>query len=177
MKRIILYAFVFVLTAGFTAAWRVLSLPHVLVSERNAIYIKQAGGYNRFVHTPLPDSSWREFVRPSPDLLYSYLVFDTEKAAVAVTFPGYVDYWVNQMVDDKTDSFAYTGNRQAGGSEARILVYSDKTPPFTPPPGFLSVKSPSATGTMLLRYLIRRPEDVAKIDALRRQVKVDLIDG
>ncbi|MBW1898276.1 MAG: DUF1254 domain-containing protein [Deltaproteobacteria bacterium] len=158
--------------ALIVCAYGIYTMPQRLVAERNKIYVQQANGHNRFVHKSLPDASWKEFVRPCPDLLYSYLVFDTRQSAIAVEMPGYDDYWVNQMVDDQTDSFAYVGQRSAGNQGVKFVLYSDQTPPFKTPEGFLSFKSPSPTGTFLLRYLVRSPDSVRRIEELRKQIQV-----
>jgi len=163
------------IVAVIVCIFNIYTIPARRVAERNAVYLEQAGGYNRFVHKSLPDASWKEFVRPSPDLLYSYLVFDTRKSALLVEIPGYNDYWVNQMVDDETDSFAYVGKRSSGSNDVRFVLYSDKTPAFQVPEGYLSFKSPSPTGTFLLRYLVRSPVGLEKIETLRRQIKVKTI--
>jgi hypothetical protein len=153
-------------------AYGIYTMPERKVAERNEIYLQQAGGYNAFVHQKLSDASWREFVKPCPDLLYSYLVFDTRNSAIAVEIPGYNDYWVNQMVDDQTDSFAYVGQRTAGSEDVKFILYSDDTPPFKTPDGFRSYKSPSSTGTFLLRYLVRSPDAVTELDTLRKKINV-----
>lgn len=153
-------------------AYGIYTMPERKVAERNETYLKQANGFNKFVHQKLSDSSWKEFVKPCPDLLYSYLVFDTRNSAIAVEIPGYNDYWVNQMVDDQTDSFAYVGQRTSGSKDVKFVLFSDDTPPFQTPDGFQSYKSPSPTGTFLLRYLVRSPEAVSTLDPLRKKIKV-----
>lgn len=153
-------------------AYGIYTMPERKVAERNETYLKQANGFNKFVHQKLSDASWREFVKPCPDLLYSYLVFDTRNSAIAVEIPGYNDYWVNQMVDDQTDSFAYVGQRTAAGEDVKFILYSDGTPTFKTPDGYKAYKSPSPTGTFLLRYLVRSPDDVSMLDALRKKIKV-----
>lgn len=151
---------------------RIHTMPKRLMAERTAIYLEQAHGYNKFVHQNLPDASWREFVSPSPDLLYSYLVFDTTQAPIAVEIPDYDDYWVNQIVDDQTDTFGYVGHQAPKGSASRFVVYSDATPAFAVPEGFKSFKSPSPTGLFLLRYLVRKPDSIAQINEAREKIRV-----
>ena len=153
----------------------IYTMPERKLAERNEIYLQQANGYNKFVHKNVADASWREFVKPCPDLIYSYLVFDTRNSAIAVEMPGYNDYWVNQMVDDQTDSFAYVGQRTSGNKDVKFVLYSDDTPPFETPDGFKPFKSPSPTGTFLLRYLVKSPATVSQIDKRRKQIRVKLI--
>ncbi len=175
IKNILPYAIGALVIASILVTWNVYTIPGRLVAERNDIYVQQANGYNRFVHNKPADASWREFVKPCPDLMYSYLVFDTGKFAIAVELPGHIDYWVNQMVDDQTNSFAYVGQRTAGSQGVKFVLHSDQTPKFETPAGFQSIKSPSVTGTFLLRYLVRSPESISQIDALRKQIRVNPI--
>jgi hypothetical protein len=157
--------------ATATAVLRIHTMPKRLMAERTAVYLKQAQGHNKFVHQKLADASWREFVSPSPDLLYSYLVFDTSRSAVAVEMPSYDDFWINQMVDDQTDTFGFVGH-QTPGSQIRFVVYSDATPTFVTPQNFASFKSPSPTGLFLLRYLVRDPASIPRIDDTRHKIRV-----
>jgi len=158
--------------ALLVGGFRIYTMPECLMAERTAVYLEQANGYNKFVHQNLPDASWREFVSPSPDLLYSYLVFNTTAAPVAAEIPEHDDYWINQMVDDQTDSFGYVGHQTPKGDAARFVVYSEATPDFVVPEGFKSFKSPSPTGLFLLRYLIRTPDSIAHINEIRLKIRV-----
>ncbi len=172
MRRNVAYVVVALAVALLVGGLRIHSLPKGLMAERTDIYLKQAGGYNRFVHQKLPDASWREFVSPSPDLLYSYLVFDTAQAPVAVEIPGHDDYWINQMVDNRTDTFGYVGHDTARGDVSKFVVYSDDTPAFDVPEGFNAFKSPSSTGLFLLRYLVRTPDSIDRINETRQRIRV-----
>jgi hypothetical protein len=169
MRRNLPYALGAIAIALVVGGYRIHTMPKRLMRERTAIYLEQASGYNNFVHQKRADASWREFVSPSPDLLYSYLVFDTTGAALAVEIPEYGDYWVNQMVDDQTDTFGYAGH---GSGASRFVVYSEATPAFATPEGFTPFKSPSPTGLLLLRYLVRTPDSIARIDDIRRKIRV-----
>ncbi len=175
-KRLILFFLSLVLTVGLLWAG-ILAAPGYLVNKRNQEYIVQANGYNSFFHQNLPDDSFKAFVSPSPDLLYSYLVFNTSKSALLVEIPQYNDYWVNQLVDDNTDTFAYVGYQTKSRGPVKFILYSDDTPSFSTPKGYQSIKSPSSIGTFLLRYLVRTPEDIPNIEAIRRSVKVSTLSN
>lgn len=152
--------------------YQIHSMPGRLMSEHNARALERAGGPNRFLHKPPADASWTEFVRPCPDLMYSHLVFDTQPAPLAVELPGHDDYWVLQMVADNTDSFAYIGDRTEENRPARLILLSDRTPACGDlPEGYRIFRSPSPTGTLLLRYLVRSPESAERIDRLRESIR------
>jgi len=172
MRRTLAYVMVAVALASLVGGFRIHSMPKRLMAERTDVYLVQAGGYNKFVHKNLPDASWREFVSPSPDLLYSYLVFDTARAPVAIEIPAYDDYWINQMVDDRTDTFGYVGHDTSKSGMAQFIVYSDATPAFDVPEGFSTFKSPTPSGLFLLRYLVRTPDAIDRINATRQKIRV-----
>ena len=172
MRRNVAYVVIALAVALLVGGLRIHFLPERLMAERTDIYVKQAGGHNRFVHQKLPDASWREFVSPSPDLMYSYLVFDTSRAPVAIEIPAYDDYWINQMVDDRTDTFGYVGHDTSRSDVSKFVVYSDATPAFDVPEGFSAFKSPSPTGVFLLRYLVRAPDSIDRINATRQKIRV-----
>jgi hypothetical protein len=172
MFRRLSYVVGTIVVAALVAGFRIYTMPERLMAERTSVYLMQANGHNRFLHQGLPDASWREFVSPSPDLLYSYLVFDTTKSAIAVEIPGYDGYWLNQMVDERTDTFGYVGHRAPVSDWTRFVIFSDTTPSFVTPAGFEAFKSPTPTGLFLLRYLVRSPDSVAKIDAVRKSIRV-----
>lgn len=168
----VLYIFVVLAVAAAVSAYQIHTMPGRLQAERNAFFAEQAGGTNRFFHSPPADASWNAFVRPCPDLLYSYAAFDLRRAPLAIELPGHNDYWVLQMVADDTASFAYVGDRTEGSRPANLLLTSDDTPPCSPPDGFKQFRSPSPTGTLLLRYLIRSPESLGLLENLRASIRI-----
>jgi len=99
------------------------------------------------------------------------LVFDTTQAPIAVEIPGHDDYWINQMVDDRTDTFGYVGHDTARGGVSKFVVYSDVTPAFDVPK-FQHVQESFAYGPFLLRYLVRTPDSIDRIDEARQRIRV-----
>jgi len=138
--------------------------------------LEAAGGHNRFVHVARPDANFRQIVKPSPDLLYSTLVFDVTQHAIAVEIPPFDDYWVNQVVAMNTDSVAYIGRRnQPSGATTRFVVYAPPTPAFDVPEGYQKVFSPTAIGVFLLRFLIRDDASLETIEVVRQKICVKMI--
>jgi hypothetical protein len=170
-RRNIVYIAGSLFIALFVIIYGISTMPSRLLKERNDAYLKMAGGYNVFLHLPRADARWDTFVSPSPDLMYSVLVFDTGEHPLVVEFPPYPGYWVNQMVAENTDSFAYIGNRTEGDRGVKILLYSDATPAFEDPGEVTMFKTPSVTGTFLLRYLIKSDDDVKKIEEIRSTIR------
>lgn len=150
--------------------------PERKVAKAVAGMLQEAGGPNRFVHAPRPDATFRKIVKPSPDLLYSVLVFDVTQHALAVEIPPFDDYWVNQVVAMNTDSVAYIGSQnQPPGRPTRFVVFAPETPAFDTPEGYQEVASPRARGVFLLRFLIRSPERMAAIEAVRQNITVRML--
>ena len=171
MNRKIFYIIGCLAIATAVAVHGIYTTPTKLMLEKNEYYREKAGGVNRFLHQGLPDPTWMEVVRPCPDLMYSYLVFDIREKPLVVELPGYDDYWVVQMVASNTDNFTYLGHRTLGPEPGRFVLHSGTDKDFQAPRGFQVVKSPTGTGTLLLRYLVRSREDIPKIEALQQQVK------
>ncbi len=146
--------------------------PSYLMKNRIKVYVQEAGDVNQFYHQQLPDASFEAFVSPSPDLLYSYLVFDISKAALLVEFPIHNDFWVNQMVDDNTDSFAYVSYETAENRPIKIVLFNHNSPKFEAPDDAKLIEAPSETGVFLLRYLVRDRRDLSEMEAIRRLVKL-----
>jgi hypothetical protein len=176
MNRKIFYILGCLAIAAAVAVHGIYTMPTKLMLEKNEYYREKAGGMNLFLHQGLPDGSWTGFVRPCPDLMYSYLVFDLRDKPLAVELPGYDDYWVIQMAASNTDNFAYFGHRTQGPEPARLMLYHGQNPDARPPRGFQAIESPTGTGTLLLRYLVRTKADVPKIEAVRQQVKAYSLD-
>ncbi len=128
-----------------------------------------AGGVNRFHHERLPDETWRTIVRPSPDLLYSAMVFDLRAGPLRLTFPHHADYWSAQFIDPRTSTFANVGNSAGVTGPTRVfLTLKDKTAGEG-----RVIHSPEAQGVLILRYLVRKPDDISALDRLRRMTLVE----
>lgn len=170
--RVATHLFLVFAVAAATSIYQIHTMPRRLQAERNAFFAEQAGGTNRFYHSPPADASWNAFVRPCPDLLYSCAAFDLRRSPLAIELPGHEDYWVLQMVADDTASFAYVGDRTEGNQPAKLVLTSDDTPPCKVPDGFQTFRSPSQTGTLLLRYLVRSPDSLGLLESLRASIRM-----
>ncbi len=152
-----------------SAAALVGGYPHRQMAMATEGMGERAGGPNRFYHEVLPDASWRTIVRPSPDLVYSALAYDLRTGPLVIELPGHDDYWVLQFVADNTDSWAYVGSRTHGRAPVHIaLAHGDQALPA----GMDGYRSPSPTGALILRYLVRGKDEFREIDRKRRTIKV-----
>jgi len=87
IKRNVVYIAGSLFIALFVIVYGISTMPSRLLKVRNEAYLKMAGGYNVFLHLPRADARWDTFVSPSPDLMYSVLVFNTGEHPIVVEFP------------------------------------------------------------------------------------------
>jgi uncharacterized membrane protein len=146
--------------------------PCYLMGKSTDICIQGAGGVNQFYFQQLADHTFDSFPSPCPNLLYSNLVFDVGKSALLVEFPAYNDFWINQMVCDNTDTFAYVGYETKKNQPVKMILFSHNSPSFDIPDDAIRIEAPSDTGMFLVRYLVRDKTDLPGIDSLRRSVKL-----
>ncbi|MFP4474987.1 MAG: DUF1254 domain-containing protein [Desulfatibacillaceae bacterium] len=166
---------IFMLTAGLTLGLllaRVARVPEAVCADRMAAMLEAAGGSNRYLHGPPANADFRAVVKPSPNLAYSACVYDVSEAPLAMEFPAHDDFWVNQVVADNTDSVAYTGLRDVGPRPSKFVLVSGDTPPTDIPGGFEVLHTPTPTGVMLLRYLVRSGEHLEEINRAREQIEL-----
>lgn len=171
MKRNLLIIIVTTLLtiAAFFAA--VYYYPIALIADRNSLYVERVG-FNQFIHDDIPDDTFRDFVKPSPDLIYSYLVYDISEKPLAIEIPAYDDYWLLQIAATNSDSQAYIGSRTEGKKATKFILHSASQTAFQAPEGFKKVQVQTEKGTFLLRYFVRSQDLVSKIDITRKQIKV-----
>lgn len=144
------------------------------VERAVANFLDLAGAPNRFVHLERADASFRHFVKPSPDLLYSVLVFDVTRAPLQVEIPPVADFWVNQIVAMNSDSVGYIGSRdRPADAPTRFVLAAPETPDFEAPPGYERVLSPTPRGAFLLRFLIRGEASIPAIEGARAAIRVE----
>lgn len=147
-------------------------MPYRLLEAETDKYLAEAGGYHRFIHNPPSDHNWKKFVRPCPDFLYSIVVYNLEKAPLAIDIPAHSSYWTYQFVADNTDSYKYIGPRTEGGKASKYVLFGPETPKKELPKGYKRIDSPSNTGAILARYLIKNPGEVTTTDRIRKEARV-----
>lgn len=80
---------------------------------------------NKIYHVPPINASFRRVVMPSPDLLYSFCIYDVSEKPVLIDaeIPKGT-YWSVSLYDSSTNNF-FTLNDQKAGERARILLVKD----------------------------------------------------
>jgi len=147
----------------------VLYLPSFAMSRLNAKLI-EAGGNNVALPSPRPDADARGVVMPSPDLLYSICAYDVRETPLRITSPVPNSYWSLSVYADNTENFLVINDAQAGGLEVDlILVGQDQE--VDNPERLPLIDAETPTGVVLMRSLITSEDDLAYLDALRRQAR------
>lgn len=125
-------------------------------------------GKNKVVHMARPDEKSRRVVRPSPDMLYSYCVYDLSKGPMLILAPRPDSYFSAAVYSDKTDNIFVQNDLQMPRSGAKFIIASDYIKDF---PGTKIVVTPSKKGVVLFRWVIENPQQQTQLAQLRQQVK------
>ncbi len=127
-------------------------VPH-LVMERLYDKIGARTGINQLHVNTRPDETFRNVVRPSPDLLYAFCMYDLEQGPVTVTGPVPERYWSMQFYQMNTDNFAGFSNQREQHFRVGTTLQATLIGPNSDPTGYTGevVQSPTTRGVMLLR--------------------------
>jgi uncharacterized membrane protein len=164
-RRIALFL---VLVAVFHAA-AILAAPRVLMWLAMS-KLEHLGGVGHIVHAPRADENSRRIVMPSPDLLYSYCVYDLAQGPLRVHAAIPPDtYWSLSAYDASTNNWYVVDDRGAGSNDVDLLVLAPDAAQPQAEPGLRVARSPSRRGLLLFRTLVDRDERGPSLDAARRQ--------
>jgi uncharacterized membrane protein len=144
----------------------VYALPHFIMNRA----MTAMGVVNTIHHGKRADSDSRGVVRPSPDLLYSTCPFDLSKGPLRVraTIPSGT-YWSVSAFDDGTNNFFARNDRQSHARTIQFVVVGPGPSNVPLPPHDEIVISPTDKGLILFRTLVDDENDLARVDAIRRQ--------
>jgi hypothetical protein len=107
---------------------------------------------NQFSQRPaFPDASFTNVVRPNADTLYSILWFDVAKEPLVIGLPDSGGrYYLLQMLDMWSDTFAVPGSRTTG-DKAQLVVLAGPGWQGPLPAGAMLIRSPTALGWIVGR--------------------------
>jgi len=174
---LLLTAMLFSLCVVAVVLWQV---PYLLMAKSSQSVLDQVSGPNRFHFQALSKEGDTWIPSPNPDLLYSSLVFDLSQSALRVELPRHEQFWIAQFVGENTDSFAYTGYRDAAfqndqsATQAVMLFYGER-PNIDVDNSLKWIEAPSKTGLILVRHLVKDKRELAALDQLRRRSKAQEI--
>lgn len=163
MKR---YVAVLILSAILAHVVVVALIPQLVMSAYFAKMESAGVEVNRVYHVPPINASFRNVVLPSPDLLYSYCIYDLSKGNVLVRAEvPEGTYWSVSFYDSATNNF-FTLNDTQVEKEARILLVKElgqmKEMNAT------LVKAKSEKGVILFRIFIPDESVIPYLDKVRR---------
>jgi hypothetical protein len=120
----------------------------------------------------LADPSFRTVVTPNNDTAYSIGWFDLLTGPLVIDVPAVHDrYYVLQLLDAYSNSFAYIGRRATGTAAGSYAL----VPPGwsgTLPPGVKRIDSPTNTVVMGGRTVVNGPADMPEVKRLISQYRV-----
>lgn len=153
------------IVAAATAWAAILYIPYGLMNV--AMDRLGQGGINRMSYGNLATPERQPVVRPSPDLAYSSCPYDLSEGPVEIyvtPVPG--RYSSLSLFDAATDVIFVRNDVEAGGKPWRIIVARDGQ---SVPAGSEVVRTDHDRGIALIRLLLREPQEIEALDALRRQ--------
>lgn len=152
----------------------VWAFPHVILRMVSKRILSRGVPVNVAYHAPPNTPDQRTVVMPSPDLLYSIVVYDMSRGPLRITVDIPDDYWSLSFYADNTDNFFVINDRQAKSKQFEIILL----PPEGDYPSGRSVpaiRSPSTKGVILARHLITDPVKVGERIALQRRMQVEAL--
>ena len=133
------------------------------------------GGRNALIHgRPLTAQS-RDVAFASPDLIYSVVAYDLSDGPLRITAPVPGSYMSVSAYADNTDNFFVMNDLQVEQRRFDVILVG----PDSPDPGVEGarlVRSPSATGGILVRYFLRSDDQLEHIESVRRRMTCTLLD-
>ncbi|MCA0901204.1 DUF1254 domain-containing protein [Microbulbifer agarilyticus] len=142
-----------ILVCGWLGQYPLAMLVPHLIMERLYNKVGDRTGYNQMYVNTRPDETFRNVVRPSPDLLYALCVYNLEQGAVVINAPVPERYWSMQFYQMNTDNFAGISNQREQHTRVGTQVEVTLVGPDANPAEYSGevIQSPTARGVMLLR--------------------------
>ena len=130
-----------------------------------------SAGYeeNKIYHAPPINASQRTVVLPSPNLLYSFCIYDiSEKPLLIEVKVPENTYWSVSFYDSSTNNF-FTINDRDVRDEARILLVKGNADVKNA----IVVRAKDEHGFILFRTFIPDKNIIPELEALRKQWKCE----
>jgi hypothetical protein len=133
---------------------------------------------NQFQHAPAyPTPQNRLVVRPNVDTLYSTAWLDLSKEPVVMTVPDTgTRYYLIQMMDAWTETFAVPGTRTTGNKAGRFAIVGPGWK-GTLPPELTPINAPTNTVWIIGRIQTNGVDDYPNVRALQRGFVLSPLSG
>lgn len=129
-----------------------LAIPGLAMETLYALGTR-ASGYNRLTVNPVPDETFRNVVRPSPDLFYGSCLYNLADGPVVIEAPVPERYWSMQFYQMNTDNYAGITNQRDERYRVGKVVSVTLVGPDDSPGDYAGevIQSPTQRGMVLLR--------------------------
>lgn len=156
----------------------VYAYPAVLMALTRQSYLARPGSaINAFLHRrEFHDAAFTAVVRPNADTLYSVMWFDLSTESLLMRVPSSQGrYYLLQMLDQWSDTFAVPGSRTTGNGEQLIALtgpdWADELPADV-----LQVRSPTRSGWIIGRMQTSATTaDLAAVHAFQDGMRVSAL--
>jgi uncharacterized membrane protein len=151
----------------FAAVW---AFPFAIMGLVTQKFMDQTGAVpNQVFHSPLPTPDHRVVVMPSPDLLYSMIVYDLAEGPLKIEADVPPDtYWSLAFYSWNTDNYHHVNDLEVRGRLNYLL--STKEQNAVEPVNTMGVISPSRKGVILARILVNDPVRTAQWEMYQRKL-------
>ena len=154
----------------------VFNLDQVLRYVTTGIGANPAAPWNSFSHARQLATPADRFVTINNDTVYSMAQLDLGPGPVLLEVPDTGGrYYVLQFVSAWTDNFAYVGTRATGNGAGQFLV----VPPGwsgDAPAGAVVIHSPTRTASIVGRWAVAGPDDLADVARLQDATVLRALD-
>jgi uncharacterized membrane protein len=174
MKNFLKWALAtFILAAGVHFAL-VITVPYFIMSAIPKKLQKAGTKINTFKHLGPVSGKSRGIVMPSPDLLYTIGIYDVSENPIRITAKVPDTYWSLSFYQSNSDNFFVINDEQIPSKEIQVIVVG-KGRSYTAAGKELVVESPSDTGVILIRTLIKDRKKLDDLISIQKAAKIEEI--
>jgi len=156
-----------ILVAVVTNVMAVIAMPYDIMDETMN---ERFGSLpkNMVFHGQLKTAEDRSVVRPSPDLLYSIIIYDVSQNPLRITAMVPETYWSVSFFASNSDNFFVINNEQAESNPIELLLVGKNKP--QPALGNARViVAPSERGIVLFRLFITDVQALPELVKIQKQ--------
>lgn len=132
------------------------------------------GPTNEMIHMPPTNAQSRAVVRPSPDLLYSAIIYDVRSAPLLIEAVVPDTYWSISFFANNTDNYFVANDRNVGTKNPRFVLVGDDRD-IGDQGSAQILRARTKKGVVLLRSLVRDQAAVDEQIAVQRQARCERV--
>ncbi len=161
-----------ILSAVFHVA-TIKAIPYVVMTvAKKKLMEREQVGVNEVAYKNLITEDERIVIRPSPDLLYSGMIFDVSKTALLISASvNEGQYWALNFYDMATNNFGIFDDRTIKNGEFEIILAHEGFE-INNTHGYKVLWSSGNTGIMLNRIVVPDRSVIGEYQKLQHTLKV-----